>query len=331
MKAIALLSGGLDSILAINLIKEQGIDVIALNFTSPFCTCTKKGSSCSSAALAAKQLGVPLKVVAKGIDYFKVVENPKFGYGSAMNPCIDCRIYILKLAREIMLEEGASFLISGEVVGQRPMSQKKDILKCIEREAKVEDILVRPLSAKVLPPTLPEREGWIDRERLFSITGRGRKTQIDMAEKAGIDYPCPAGGCLLTDKNIARRLKDLFTYKKDYDLDDIKLLKVGRHIRLSSSLKIVVGRNEDDSKKLATFFNKKRDIFLHCVDPKGPDLLIKGFFSSVLDNKIFSILYRYSDATPGQPLKLISEGVIEGSYIITENTVSEEELQNMLI
>ncbi|GAB4441804.1 MAG: hypothetical protein OHK0040_12990 [bacterium] len=330
MKAVALLSGGLDSIVAIKLIKEQGIDVVALNFTSPFCTCTKKGSTCSSAAAAAKQLNVPLKVVAKGMDYFKVVENPKFGYGSAMNPCIDCRIYLMRKAKEIMEAEGASFLISGEVIGQRPMSQRRDTLRLIEKESGVEGILLRPLSAKLLPETVPEKMGWVDRNKLLAINGRGRKEQMEIATKSELDYPCPAGGCLLTDKNIARRLKDLFTYKKDYTVDDIKLLKLGRHLRLSPTLKIIVARNEDEGKKIALFFNPERDLLLQCKEPKGPVALVKDFLPPV-DEKVLSVIYHYSDAKSGEKLNLELQGQVNVNLVVSESCIAEDEVQCLLL
>lgn len=328
MKAIALLSGGLDSTLAIKLIKDQGIDVIALNFTSPFCTCTSKNSSCSSAVKSAKELGVPLIVVAKGLDYFKIVENPKFGYGTNMNPCIDCRIYIFKKAKEIMEKEGANFLISGEVVGQRPMSQKRHILKLIEKESGVEDILVRPLSAKLLPPTLPERMGWIDRESLLAISGRSRQAQIEIAKKNNIDYPCPAGGCLLTDKFIANRLKDLFKYKKNYTLEDIKLLKIGRHIRISEKLKVIVGRDETECIKLTNSFVPNKDIIIYCIAPKGPALLIKDLEGDIPEI-VYKIAYRYSDAK-GEELKLKIEGVINREFYFNK-TIEDSILKEMIL
>lgn len=330
MKAIALLSGGLDSIVAIKLIKEQGIDILALNFTSPFCTCTKKGSTCSSAAAAAKQLNVPLKVIAKGMDYFKAVENPKFGYGSAMNPCIDCRIFLMKKAKEVMEAEGASFIISGEVVGQRPMSQRRDTLRLIEKEAGVDSILLRPLSAKLLPETLPEKMGWVDRNKLLAINGRGRKEQMDIASKSELDYPCPAGGCLLTDKNIARRLKDLFKHKKEYSIEDVKLLKIGRHLRLSPKTKIIIARNEEEGKKLFSFFNSEKDILLQCVEPKGPVALIKDATLS-LDHYVLSILYRYSDAKDCINLLIEANGIMKKNFTVSSCEISESLLSSMLI
>ncbi len=328
MKAIALLSGGLDSTLAIKLIKDQGIEVIALNFTSPFCTCTSKDSGCSAAAKSARDLGVPLKVVAKGMDYFKIVENPKFGYGSNMNPCIDCRIYIFKKAKELMIAEGASFLISGEVVGQRPMSQKKNILRLIEKEAGVEDILVRPLSAKILPPTLPERMGWVDREKLLGISGRGRKEQMEMAKEGNIDYPCPAGGCLLTDKFIANRVRDLFRFKKDYTLDDIRLIKTGRHIRISERLKLIIARDEQEGKKLLNSFTPQNDLLISCIKPKGPIALIKDL-TDYPDDLVFRIIYRYSDAKD-EELELKLEGVINKEICVNQS-VDDDYLKKLIL
>ena len=329
MKAIALLSGGLDSTLAIKLIKDQGIHVTALNFTSPFCTCTAKNSSCSAAAAAAKRMDVPLKVIAKGMDYFKIVENPKFGYGSCMNPCIDCRIYIFKKAKELMENEGASFLISGEVVGQRPMSQKKITLACIEREAGVEGILLRPLSAKILKPTIPEKEGIVDRSKLLGINGRGRRKQIEMADEEGIDYPCPAGGCLLTDKYIARRLKDLFAHKPGYTIDDIRLLRYGRHIRISPGLKIVVAKDEEDAAKIRNHFNEKTDVLIECVAPQGPYVLMKDF-QGTIDRKVLAVTRRYSDAKNGESLAVVCRGVFQGEYLVSD-TISDEELSSIAI
>ncbi len=328
MKAIALLSGGLDSTLAMKLIKDQGIEVIALNFTSPLCTCSSKDSGCSAAAKSAKEFGVPLKVISKGMDYFKMVENPKFGYGSNMNPCIDCRIYIFKKAKALMEKEDASFLISGEVVGQRPMSQKKNILRLIEKEAEVEDILLRPLSAKILPPTLPERMGWVDREKLLGISGRGRKEQMELAKEGNIDYPCPAGGCLLTDKFIANRVRDLFKYKKDYTTEDIRLLKTGRHIRVSEKVKIIIARDESEGLKLTSSFNKEKDLLINCIDPKGPTALVKDF-SAPLNNLILKIVYRYSDAR-GNKLRIKQEGVINEELNINQ-PVDEDLLRSLIL
>ena len=192
-KAIALMSGGLDSTLAVRLIKEQGIEVVALNFKSPFCLCDGKASEgCKSHAKnAAEQLGIEVKVIHKGLDYMDVVRSPRHGYGSAINPCVDCRIYTFNTAKRYMEEVGASFIVTGEVLGQRPMSQRKDPMFLIERESGLEGLIVRPLSAKRLPPTIPEKLGILDREKFLSIEGRSRKEQIKVADDYRIeDYPC---------------------------------------------------------------------------------------------------------------------------------------------
>ncbi len=246
MKAIALLSGGLDSTLAARLVLDQGIELEALNFMTVFCTCTNRGATCLASQKAVETLGIPLRVFNVSEEYLNVVRNPKHGYGSNMNPCIDCRIFMLKKAKVYMEESGGSFIITGEVLGQRPMSQRRDAMRLIEKEAGLEGLILRPLSAQFLPITLPEREGWIDREKLLNIQGRSRKPQMKLAEQFNIrDYPCPAGGCLLTDPGFARRIRDLMEHQYDFSLNDVHLLKFGRHFRLSPKVKLVVGRNEE--------------------------------------------------------------------------------------
>src|SRR4030066_1324323 len=191
MKAIALLSGGLDSTLAARVIMEQGVELEALNFMTVFCTCTNRGATCLASQKAVETLGIPLRVFNVSEEYLNVVRNPKHGYGSNMNPCIDCRIFMLKKAKVYMEESGGSFIITGEVLGQRPMSQRRDAMRLIEKEAGLEGLILRPLSAQFLPITLPEREGGIDRDKLLNIQGRSRKPQIKLAEQFGIqDYPC---------------------------------------------------------------------------------------------------------------------------------------------
>src|SRR3989338_10559001 len=200
-KAVALLSGGLDSTLAIKLMLEQGVEVHALNFLTVFCTCTSKGCR-HQATKVAEEFKVPIKVMNITEEYMEVVKNPKYPRGRNMNPCIDCRIFTFKKAKGFMDEIGASFVITGEVTGQRPMSQRKQAIMAIEKESGLKGLIVRPLSAKFFEPTVPEKEGIINRNRLLDIQGRRRSRQIDLAKAIGInDYPCPAGGCLLTDKS----------------------------------------------------------------------------------------------------------------------------------
>jgi len=232
--AIVLLSGGLDSTLAVRMMIDQGIDMTAVHFTSVFCNCTPKKAGCKmQARKVAEELNVPIQVIHKGMDYIKMVERPPHGHGSGMNPCVDCRIYMLRKVKEMMSELGAAFVITGEVLGQRPMSQQRHTINLIERESGLTDLILRPLSALHFEPTRPEREGIVNREKLLDMSGRTRKPQFALAEHLGDrDYPCPAGGCLLTDKVIAARLRDLFAHQPDYTHTDLVLLTMGRHLRL---------------------------------------------------------------------------------------------------
>ena len=276
MKAIALLSGGLDSTLAARVVIDQGIELEALNFMTVFCNCTNRGETCLASQKAVDVLGIPLKVFNVSEEYLDVVKHPKHGYGSNMNPCIDCRIFMLRKSKAYMEGTGASFLITGEVLGQRPMSQRRDAMRLIEKEAGLEGLILRPLSAKFLQPTIPEKEGWVDREKLLAIHGRSRKPQIRLAEEFGIrDYPCPAGGCLLTDPQFARRIRDLIGHDPGFTLNDIHLLKMGRHFRLSPRLKLVVGRNEDENQRIKTFA-RDGDTLLKVLGHPGPLSLLRG-------------------------------------------------------
>jgi len=252
-RAVALLSGGLDSTLAISLLLEQGIEVLAVSFVSPFCTCTpRKSVGCHLASDVARSLGVEIRVIPKGMDYLKIVERPRFGRGRGLNPCIDCRIYMLRKAAEVMAEIGASFVVTGEVLGQRPMSQHRGALALIERESGLAEKILRPLSAHLLEPTLPEKAGIVNRDKLRGISGRSRQEQLGLARERAIEvFGCPAGGCLLTDPNIARRMQDVFDRCEDWDLRDAKLATLGRHFRLNDRLKVIMGHNEAENVRLA--------------------------------------------------------------------------------
>jgi tRNA-specific 2-thiouridylase len=296
MKAIALLSGGLDSTIAAKVIVEQGVELEALNFMTVFCTCTNRGATCLASQKAVETLGIPLKVLNVSEEYLDVVKHPKHGYGSNMNPCIDCRIFMLKKTKRHMDESGAAFVVTGEVLGQRPMSQRRDAMRLIEKEAGLEGLILRPLSAKVLPMTVPEKEGWVDRERLLKIQGRSRKPQIELAERYGIqDYPCPAGGCLLTDPGFAKRMKDLMTHDPNFSLNDVHLLKMGRHFRFSHGVKLVVGRNDDENQKIQTFAQGE-DILLKVYSFPGPLSLLRGKLDEGNIEKAGAITAHYSKA-----------------------------------
>ncbi len=268
IKAVALYSGGLDSTLAIKLIQNQGIYVLALHFYTGFCiTETKRrrgekkpdGSHYINPALKyAAKYGFPIEIVDISEKYFNIIQNPKYGYGANINPCIDCRAFMYKKAKKIMDEVGANFIISGEVLNQRPMSQHLQAMKIIEREAGVEGLVLKPLSAKLLPPTIPEIKGWVDREKLESISGRSRKRQIELAKELGIDeYEQPAGGCCyLTDENFARKYKEVISVEGNITRDDLTLLATGRHFRLATKTKVIVSRNEGEGNFLRGFRNR---------------------------------------------------------------------------
>jgi tRNA U34 2-thiouridine synthase MnmA/TrmU len=296
MKAIALLSGGLDSTLSARVVMELGVELEALNFMTVFCTCTNRGATCLASQKAVETLRIPLKVLNVSEEYLSVVKHPKHGYGRNMNPCIDCRIFMLKKTKAYMEESGAAFIVTGEVLGQRPMSQRKDAMRLIEKEAGLEGFILRPLSAKVLPITVPEKEGWVDREKLLKIQGRSRKPQIELAGHYGIrDYPCPAGGCLLTDPGFAKRMKDLLLYTPEFSINDVHLLKMGRHFRFSREAKLVVGRNEEENQKMQTF-SREKDILLKVLGVPGPLSLLRGKFDEKDIEKAAGITVYYSKA-----------------------------------
>lgn len=294
-KAIALFSGGLDSALAAYLVKRQGIDVEGIHFTSFFSN-TDPERPDSPVRITAECIGIPIRFVAKGEDFIDIIRNPRHGYGKNINPCIDCRVYTLKKARELLPEMGASFIVTGEVVGQRPMSQRRDTMRMIEKEAGCDGIVVRPLSGKILPPTKPEQAGLLDREQFPDIAGRGRKTQLALAREIELQgFQAPAGGCLLTDKAFAVRVRDLLEDREDAAIQDFQLLGVGRHVRIRPGLKAVVGRHEAENAVIEKF--RDRGTLFLPVDFPGPVVLAHGEPDETEERLIGGIVLRYSKAS----------------------------------
>lgn len=291
-KCVILFSGGLDSILAAKLMLEQGIEVEALNFKSVFGCCK------DDAFAAARELGIKVTLITKGDAYYDVIRHPKHGYGSSMNPCVDCRVFMFRQAKHFMKSVGASFIISGEVVGQRPNSQLKHQLGTVEKESDLNGLLLRPLSAKLLPPTKPELEGIVDREKLFGISGRSRKDLIALAKHYGIqNIPNPSTGCILTDKNYGNRLKDFYAHSERHTTRDYQLLRVGRHFRMDEETKIIVGRDEKENDMLNKLVSKEETI-LHPENFTGPDVLLQGQLSQTNKAHMLDYLKRYSKNLP---------------------------------
>ena len=321
VKALALFSGGLDSILAAKLILNQGIDVVAVNFASPFHSCSKFECGVIEAA---KQLGVPLKILNMGDEYLKMVRKPKHGYGKNLNPCIDCRIFILKEAKKYAKKIGASFIFTGEVLNERPMSQHSKAMKIIEEESGLKGKILRPLSARLLPETVMEKKGLIDREKLLDIHGRSRKPQIKLAEEFNIkDYPSPAGGCLLTCKEHANKLRDLFKHKRRCSMADVSLLKVGRHFRFSKS-KIIVGRNEAEN-KILTAKKAPKDYYFEVPYIGSPITILQGAKTKNAIKTAAALTAFYSDAEIDKVTVNFGRESLNKSLIVSNPTRAEVE------
>jgi len=295
-KVVALLSGGLDSQLAIKMMQEQGFDVSAVAIKTPFCD-FDCGRGCGfEIRERADDLDVNLKTVYLGDEYIEMLKHPKHGIGAGFNPCIDCRSMMFDAAKKHMEEIGAEFIISGEVLGQRPMSQHAPALRTIENESDLVGKIVRPLSAALLPETDPEKDGLIKRENLGMIRGRTRRGQLDMAKKYGIENPPNAGGgCLLTEPHFGIKAKDLFSHTKNPTINDIDLLKIGRHFRLDEETKFIVGRNKDENEMIKAIA-LPGDILLEAKDFVGPVSILRGSNAKQHLKFASSITLRYSDA-----------------------------------
>ena len=322
IKAIALLSGGLDSILAVKLVQKQNIDVTGLTCITPFFNAVK-------AQAAARQIGLTLIVEDITDEHLSMLKKPRYGYGKNMNPCIDCHTLMLNIAGRIMKETHADFLVTGEVLGQRPMSQTKQSLYVVAKNSGYADYILRPLSAQLLDPIKAEREGQVDRSQLLGISGRGRKDQMRLAEEWGIKhYPPPAGGCLLTDPIFSRRLRDLMDHAEDRRIRDFELLKYGRHFRTDSAGKIIVGRNKSDNEALRKLYTDD-DLVCNMADFPGPCVLVPYGDQSTLATAA-ALCVRYSDAPAGREADVICLHQNQ-SMIIRTSAIAKEESERWII
>jgi tRNA U34 2-thiouridine synthase MnmA/TrmU len=324
-RAVALFSGGLDSTLSILVILKQNIEVKALNFITPF----EHPFPLKKLLFIAEKFGFEIKLIDLSEKFIDIVKKPKFGYGKNMNPCIDCRILMLKEAKVFMDEIMADFIISGEVLGQRPMSQRKDILYCIDKEAGLKDYVLRPLSAKLLKVTVPEVKGIVNRDMLFDFRGRSRKPQMRLAKEFGLtEYPAPAGGCLLTEPNYAYRLKDLLTYNPDPNLEEIRLLRIGRHFRFSPSCKIIIGRDKDENEKIMSLLD--HGCLLKIEGYGSPTALVFGDITDEAIRVAASLCARYSDA---KNLSEVEVSVIKEDerFVLKVTPANNEMIENLRI
>jgi len=325
-RGIGLLSGGLDSILAFKVLQEQDIDLIAVTFVTPFFGPEK-------AIRAAEKLGVPITVRDITREHLEIVKAPKYGYGSQMNPCIDCHGLMFRIAGRIMEEEGADFLFSGEVLNERPMSQNRGALRAVEKLSGYEGYILRPLSAKLLPETIPEREGKVNREMLLDLHGRSRRRQMELAEKYGIEeYPSPAGGCRLTEPGFSARMRDLIQNEDELRVRDIELLKVGRHFRIAHGIKAIVGRNKTENQRLLQMAERSQDVIIYVSGFKGPLTLVPRGLKADRKHLITAarICIRYSDAPSSEEVEVILSR-IGGKETMKARSADEELLSSLRI
>lgn len=330
-KAVALYSGGLDSTLAILVMMRQGIDVTAITFMNHFGCDISDKSSCSKDPFAASvKFGFKVKLAHLSDKFLSIVKNPKYGHGKNLNPCVDCRILMLKEAREFMKLMKADFLITGEVLGQRPMSQRRDCFPRIDREADVKGLVVRPLCGKLLPATIPEERGLVKRELMYDFSGRTRKPQITLAEECGLtEYPAPAGGCLLTEPIYSYKLKDLLEHNRHPGYKDINFLRVGRHFRVAPDCKIIVGRNKEENAAIRALIGP--DDYILTVEGFGsPTTVILGTPTDDAITFAASLCARYSDAKklPEVKVTIIKTGQ---KYYVNVSPARDEVIGNYRI
>lgn len=329
VQAIALFSGGLDSRLAVMLVARQDIEVICYHFRTGFEHAKNAGEKLAEMKEFCKRQGHIFREIPLREEALRVVQSPRFGHGRHLNPCVDCKILMLQKTRENMEGEGASFVITGEVLGQRPMSQHEPSLHTIERESGLEGLLLRPLSARKLPPTIPEKKGWVNRELLCDFSGRTRKPQMELARSLGVEhYPPPAGGCLLTDPRYSHRLRDLLDHPP-FDMLDMELLKVGRHFRLSSCAKLVVARHREENERLLQL-KKPPDRVLFPVNRRGPVGIGRGEFDFETEEIASRIIVRYSKFPDTSPRVIMEETSGEKREFSVES-LSDQLLESLRI
>lgn len=325
-KALALLSGGLDSMLAIAIVKEQGVEIEAVNFQTMFGCCKE------DARRAAYDLGVKFTVLKVGDDYLKVIQKPKYGYGRGVNPCVDCRIYMFLAAKQYMEETGASFMITGEVLDQRPMSQKLGDLYKIDRDCGLEGKILRPLSAKLLPETEAEKLGYVDRSKLYDIHGEWRKPLLELAAKYKIENPPSASaGCALTSPDFAKKVRDVFRHHKDYSRWEFEVLKIGRHFRVGPKTKVIVSRNQTQNEYLENLHPEGTSL-LTCGNFGGPHALVVGPAENAGLEKAAALMLRYSQKTLPVfcEIEIRRNGTVE-TMSVPASQMEEQELERLRI
>jgi tRNA-uridine 2-sulfurtransferase len=324
IKGLGLCSGGLDSIMSALLLQRQGIFITWICFETPF-------FSSESAQKASHMTGIPLITLDITNDYMEMMKSPKAGFGKNMNPCMDCHAMMFSKAGEILKNEGFHFLFSGEVLGQRPKSQNKNSLRYVEKNSGFDGQILRPLCAKLLPETFVEQKGLVDRQKLMDISGRSRKVQMQMAKDFGIkEYPAPAGGCLLTDKIFSSRLKDLMNTQKLFNKRELYFLKYGRHFRLDSKTKVIVGRSEKDNRHLLDYFEKDKDILLNHARLPGPDVILTGNATknNILTAAMICASYTKSNLGENTDIKVSAKGIETILYV---KTIKALEFKKLMI
>ena len=328
MRALALFSGGLDSTLAMKLIVDQGIEVIAVNVNIGFGSTVDRTEHMQNMC---DQIGVKLEILDLRELYLEeVLFNPKYGYGKNFNPCVDCHGFMFRYTGQLLEKYDASFMISGEVVGQRPMSQRKDAMDNVKSLSNYDDLIVRPMCAKLLEPSLPEREGWVDREKLLDINGRNRQRQLDMAKEIGLkDFESPGGGCLLTEVQFSNRLRD-FVDNDTLEVDDINTLKAGRHLRLPDGAKLIIGRHQEDNEKLKNTISKKY-YKARILDAVGPLSLLDKKATQADKELASSFIVSYGKTELDKDYKVLFEDGDENFTLVAQKLPTKDEIGKYLI